>query len=1147
LHFSRLRLSGFKSFVDPTDFRIEAGLTGIVGPNGCGKSNILEALRWVMGANSAKALRGDGMDDVIFSGSVDRPARNHAEVTLTIDNTDRDAPAEFNLAPVLEIVRRIDRGEGSQFRINGREVRARDVQLVFADASTGANSPALVRQGQITELIAARPRNRRRILEEAAGVSGLHSRRHEVELRVRAADANLTRLDDVMREVETNLIRLRREARHAERYRRLAAEIRLLQSVLLYARWSEAAASFEILEAESAGADERVRSSASQAGSAMAAAIEAEALIRPRREEETAASALLHRLSIDKDRIDRALEDAAEETCRLTAEMARIDTDLAREGQIVEDAGRALARLEAETSHLEGEAARMPERLPGLQAASEQAEAARGKAEAVVEALASEIAAAEAQARGVEARVEHARLLLARTLRALTQARSERQAIGPLSDPARSTALEALAGATDWLRETRKVLDIAEESLAVRVREEGEARDKARAAEDSLGRLVAEARGLASAAASPATAQYTPALDLVSVPPGIEAALAAALGDDLEAPVDLRAARFWGGREAGEPPWPAGVSPLGRLVSGPSQLAARLAFTGLVERDQGSRLQPLLPPGTRIVSIEGDLWRWDGFVCRAEAPRPSQVRLEQKARLAGMLREIEALTPAVEQARALHARAAEDLARAKEAARLARDGPLAADRDVTQARDSVEALEREGARRESRAQSLDETIARFGAERDEAMMAVAAAEAAAAEGPSAADKAPLLADARGTAAKAREAAAAARAALDLAVHERDSRQGRLEALRRERGDWSQRAAAASERQASLAKGRALATQALAAARTTPAAIEGRRATLLDDFAAAEARRTRSSDALSQAEAARAEADRRSRAADAEAADAREARATIVARMVAARERLAELSEAVIEASGVTPPQLGAQLAGTPVLESMTPAAMEERLNAMERERDSLGAVNLRAEEDVVELASRFQTMRAERADLAGALARLRQGLAELSAEGRRRLTAAFEIVDGHFRALFTTLFEGGQAELRLVEAEDPLEAGLEIYACPPGKRMAVMSLMSGGEQALTAVALIFAVFLANPAPVCFLDEVDAPLDDANVDRFCDLLHAMCLRSPTRFVAITHNPLTMSRMDRLFGVTMPRAGVSQLVSVDLRQAEALAAE
>ncbi|HEY9234549.1 MAG TPA: AAA family ATPase, partial [Phenylobacterium sp.] len=240
MHFQRLRLSGFKSFVDPTEFRIEPGVTGIVGPNGCGKSNLLEALRWVMGANSAKAMRAGGMDEVIFAGSGNRASRNHAEVTLTIDNSDRRAPPAFNDAPVLEVVRRIDRGAGSTYKINGREVRARDVQLLFADASTGSNSPALVRQGQISELIAAKPQNRRMILEEAAGVSGLHSRRHEAELRLRAAEANLARLDDVSRELETALNRLKREARQAERYKRLSAEIRALQGAVLYARWAEA-------------------------------------------------------------------------------------------------------------------------------------------------------------------------------------------------------------------------------------------------------------------------------------------------------------------------------------------------------------------------------------------------------------------------------------------------------------------------------------------------------------------------------------------------------------------------------------------------------------------------------------------------------------------------------------------------------------------------------------------------------------------------------------------------------------------------------------------------------------------------------------------------------------------------------------------
>ncbi|HZZ34152.1 MAG TPA: chromosome segregation protein SMC, partial [Caulobacteraceae bacterium] len=242
-----------------------------------------------------------------------------------------------------------------------------------------------------------------------------------------------------------------------------------------------------------------------------------------------------------------------------------------------------------------------------------------------------------------------------------------------------------------------------------------------------------------------------------------------------------------------------------------------------------------------------------------------------------------------------------------------------------------------------------------------------------------------------------------------------------------------------------------------------------------------------------------------------------------------------------------PEALGQRLAEEAVAIPTEAGGMETHLAALERDRDSIGPVNLRAEDEAAELGARLQALRAERADLTGALYRLRQGIAELNAEGRERLLAAFEVIDGHFRTLFTTLFEGGQAELRLVENDDPLEAGLEIFACPPGKRLSVMSLMSGGEQALTATALIFAVFLANPAPICVLDEVDAPLDDANVERFCNLLNEMRARAPTRFVAITHNPLTMSRMDRLYGVTMPERGISQLVSVDLRQAEALAAQ
>ncbi len=321
----------------------------------------------------------------------------------------------------------------------------------------------------------------------------------------------------------------------------------------------------------------------------------------------------------------------------------------------------------------------------------------------------------------------------------------------------------------------------------------------------------------------------------------------------------------------------------------------------------------------------------------------------------------------------------------------------------------------------------------------------------------------------------------------------------------------------------------------------------KREALLDQVAAAETRRHAAADALSQAEDAAQAADRAVRSAEQEASAAREQRAGTAARHEAASERLAEVDTQVRETAHMSPEELGRKLKDDAIAQPADAAGAESLLYGLERERDALGAVNLRAEEEAIEYSDRLQTMRTERADLTGAIAKLRDGIDELNAEGRERLLTAFDVINEHFKALFHALFDGGQAELKLVESDDPLEAGLEIYACPPGKRLATMSLMSGGEQALTATALIFGVFLANPAPVCFLDEVDAPLDDANVDRFCRMLDEMRNRTDTRFIVITHNPVTMSRMDRLFGVTMPERGVSQLVSVDLTQAEALAAQ
>jgi chromosome segregation protein len=1172
LHFQRLRLSGFKSFVEPVEFRIEPGLTGVVGPNGCGKSNLLEALRWVMGATSAKAMRGEGMDDVIFGGADGRPMRNHAEVLLEIDNSDRTAPAQFNDHPILQVTRRIDRGAGSTYRVNGVETRARDVQLLFADASTGANSPSLVRQGQISELIAAKPSNRRRILEEAAGVSGLHSRRHEADLRLKAAEANLARLDDVMGELDAGLGRLRREARQAEKYKRLAAEIRALQGAVLYARWREADEALAAAKAERAAADAAVEASTREASRAQTAAAEAAEALRPLREEEAVAAAVLQRLVIARDRVEREAEQAKAEVERLNADRARIAADRAREEQMAEDAAATLDRLARELNAVEAAVAAAPERLPELEAALKAAEAARTTADGEVERLAAAAAAAaarrqaaaealaqgEARVRAAEARLQDHQSRLNRTRRAIESAQADLARLAP-ADPRRSEAETALAAAEAALAAARGGLEEAETARAAALAAESAAREAARGAEDALRQRRAEAEGLRRLSQNGGKAAYPPALDQVNPERGYEAALAAALGEDLDAALDARAPAHWAGAEAEPPRWPRGATPLADLVTAPPALSARLALTALVDRADGDRLQKLAPVGARLVSREGDLWRWDGFTVRAEAPKPAALRLAQRARLAELDAEIAQAEPAAAAAAAAYRAAQEDVRTAEAALKLARAEPPRLERALAAAREALDALARDDARREAQRAALNDTIARFHGELKDAEAALEAsrpecaeAEAAlaalkAAPPAAAGEDAAALAAARAAAAATRDAETRARGALDQEQRAREGRLRRQEALARDHADWTRRAAAADARLLALDQARTRADEALAAAEAAPEAVGARLQTLLTEFAAAEARRKAAADALAAAETSAQEADRALRAAEHAAAVARETRAAAEARETSAVDRAHAAAEQVRQSARLEPEALGARLREEAVAIPHDAQGVETHIANLERERDALGAVNLRAEEEAGEVGQRLKTMEHERADLVGAIAKLRAGVEELNAEGRERLQAAFGVINEGFKALFETLFEGGQAELRLVESEDPLEAGLEIFACPPGKRLAAMSLMSGGEQALTATALIFAVFLANPAPICVLDEVDAPLDDANVDRFCKMLDEMRRRTETRFIAITHNPVTMSRVDRLYGVTMPERGVSQLVSVDLRQAEALAAE
>lgn len=1146
MKFTRLRVVGFKSFVEPTDFLIEPGLTGVVGPNGCGKSNLVEALRWVMGESSYKNMRASGMDDVIFSGSINRPARNSAEVSLLADNNDRQAPSEFNDAETLEISRRIEREAGSAYKINGRDVRARDVQLLFADASTGAHSPSMVGQGKIGELIAAKPLARRALLEEAAGISGLHNRRHEAELRLKAAEQNLERLDDVIAEIETQLDMLKRQARQAVRYRNVSGDIRKAEATVLHLRWLAAIAALGEAETSLADADRIANQRADEQAGAAREQAEAAGALPELRDAAAGAGAALQRIVLARESLDTEEQRIRDRFAELDGRLTQLGDDIAREEQMLNDNGNILLRLDEEESRLVSANAAMAERQSDAVVRRQAAEETLGDSETGLEQLTEELAEITA----VRGQIERtARQAEERVTALRTQAADVDKQLSDVE--AASAALPEIKLRREAIEAGESAVKIAEENAAAAEARTTAARDRQSAAreacadvERSLGRKEAEAEALTSLLSSTVSEGDAPVIDVVKVSSGYEAALGAAFGDDLDAPADESAPAHWreisaiGSDEA----LPAGIELLSNHVEAPAVIARALAYVGIVARHDGPRLQPLLKPGQRLVSREGDLWRWDGYVAAAEVPTAAAQRLANRNRLAVLEEEIEAAREIVAARKRDFDTAGRELQAASEQERQLRQDWREAQRVLDGAREALAEAEREAGQLAARRGAIEEARSRLATSLRETESTLSEARNGLVATAKPEQLAERLASLREKVNEDRIGFADARLAVENMTREAELRSDRLTAIANERQTWHERAANAKaqiEILSARAKKAAAEKQELA---EEPARIEARRRALLTEIASAEAKRDETSDRLATGENTLAAADKRAREALDLLADARETRGRAEERTVAATQRRQEIADRIRDALEYEP-EATAELAGLkpgaplPDLENT-----ERRLERYRQERERLGAVNLRAEAEAAEIGERRDTLSSERDDLVAAIQRLRQGISSLNREGRERLITAFDTVNQHFKQLFTYLFGGGEAELQLTDSDDPLEAGLEIMARPPGKKLQIMTLLSGGEQALTALALIFAVFLTNPAPICVLDEVDAPLDDANIERFCNLLDEMARQTDTRFIVITHNPITMARMNRLFGVTMAERGVSQLVSVDLETAE-----
>jgi chromosome segregation protein len=1149
IQFDRLRIAGFKSFPERTELDVGPGLNGVVGPNGCGKSNLVEAMRWVMGETSAKRMRGSGMEDVIFNGTGQRTARNIAEVSLLLNNETRTAPATYNSSDEIEITRRIERDKGSQYKINGKNARLRDVQMLFADTVTGANSPAMVSQGRITQIINAKPIDRRLVLEESAGISGLFARRHEAELRLRAADGNLLRLEDILGSMEGRLAGLKRQARQAERYRNLNTQIRQMEMEIAYLEWCAMQAKAKAVEAKFNAAESVAAEKMTTVTQLTKTQNTQSEDLAPLRKAETEAAASLQVQKIALQRLEDEklrLEASLRETKDL---FTQTSNDLAHETKSLNDNTGSLERMAEEHEALiaeedgEGDQLAEKQKLVGeLEEKVTNLEAdyntlIQGEAEfkARKQSLEDQIKQNQSRLEVLQSRVQNAETDLAALP---SNDESEKAANALIADiEAREKEIETLSKAISGHHTSY-------DALSTKI---DDARAEVSAAQAKRSEFTAEISMLEEFFTSMDDEGFKPVLDSVQAQSGFEKALSRALGDSLLASLEEDAPTVWLKRDGmldQLPELPKGASPLLPVVEAPKQLHPALSQIGLVDDDaDGGELSKSLKPGQALVSRNGTYWRWDGYCITAEAPDRQAIHLEQKNKLSELQKQKPKIDKVFDGAQETLDALITEQKDCQSKRGDAQNDMRTVETALTKLRSELSNLRENNARHDSektRLQDMLKTsqddmqtlndVLKWDLERLENLVSSA--------DESSDDKSEEL---RATLMEAREALQNAIRAFDNIKQKQNTRSARLRAIADERVSLQNQTIRSRERIKTLEERKASLEEKLGELKRQPKDFEDQHDGLLTKISDLEAGRTRASDKLTTCEQDLNETIRALKVAQDILLSAKEDRAAAQATLAGLKENIQIAQAEITHKFDMKPQDAGVQLGLTAEeAESRNVGDMKSRRDKMIRDRDSMGAVNLRADTEAQELEVEVTQMLNERNDLTQAIEELRTAINKINVEARERLKIAFDTVNAHFQSLFKRLFGGGEAHLALVDDDDPLGAGLEIFAQPPGKSLQSLSLLSGGEQTMASIALIFAMFLTNPSPICVLDEIDAPLDDANVDRVCDLLDDIAARGETRFIVITHHRLTMARMDRLYGVTMAERGVSQLVSVDLQQ-------
>ncbi len=1136
MKFKSIRISGFKSFLEPTEIDLNEGLTGIVGPNGCGKSNIVEAMRWVMGENSARQMRGEGMDDVIFSGSNERPARNFAEVTIKLDNTEKKAPASFNQFDEIEISRKIEREKGSTYRVNSKQVRARDVQLIFADTATGARSSGIVSQGRISQIIESSLEDRRIILEEAANIKGLHNRRHEAELKLNGATDNLNRLLDIENTYNEQLIELEKQGRKAARYRSVGDRLRKAEASLFLSLLNTAEKEFDELETKFEKSKNNVEKAQINLSRNTKSKLEIFNKLPELRKIETEKAAILQSLNISKIRLEEEEATSKFTLNNVLNQITQIETDIKREIEIKDDANKTIANLLLEKDKLKLDTKDFATKKNDASKRVNKLKIKSEDADAKLSSINSEIFSIKSDKSDLENRINNLKEKIKNSEDQKSQFNiSEDKKLIDKHNKKKINIEKLIEEENNKLELIKKQLE-NKENLNINLKEK-----KAKIDYDH-NVMRADLHALSSLLGYDEFKNNTLEATIDDIG-NLQDAIGSVLGETILAPVksdssDEQNTSYWkdGITTKFQEKLPKGATPLISKIKKNSILDIALIGIGIAENEKTAlKLQKELSFGQALTTLKGGLWRWDGFVQPLGVQNSYSERLQQITKLRNLRNELP--TKEKEKVTIVNEINKNDLELKKffETKREIVSKISLLNNELNDTKLSISSLD---SKINSSIILLKEHQNILDSSNKELVDLEKLSEKSI-------NLPTLLADElkiRNAADQCRNELTDAMAAEQQIRNQESYQQRNLMQINNQKNDWENRKDEAETR-----------IKFLKARLDNFKEDKSRLEKLPDNFVektneldlkieTAEQNRNLSADKLVHTETLLNEAEKLEKSSEQNLASFREDMIKVEASLNLAKTKIDNIEERVHEKLRIKSNQLKeiVNLSDNEELKSSI-ETLEKTVQRLLNERDSLGAVNLRAEEEMNEMRQKIELMSKERVDLELAIEKLKSGIFELNKEGRQRLKESFELVNKNFKNLFKKLFGGGDAELKLVGDDDPLKAGLEILASPPGKKMQLLSLLSGGEQALTAISLIFSVFLCNPAPICILDEVDAALDDSNVGRFCNLLDKIVDETETYFLVVTHHRLTMAKMNRLFGVTMEQKGISRLVSVDLEQA------